>query len=87
MWFAALGDYRSDPWIIQFMARLLEGSRDVLRLLGRNPFPYAPPHYIRAMLYEYRFATPAEKKSTGNWWHMELRGVYVPAISLRGQNQ
>ena len=87
MWFAALGDYRSDPWIIQFMARLLEGSRDVLQLLGRNPFPDAPPHYIRAMLYEYRFATPAEKKSTGDWWHKELRGVYVPAITLRGQNQ
>jgi lipase maturation factor 1 len=83
MWFAALGDYQSDPWIIRFMARLLQGSPEVLRLLGRNPFPDGPPHYVRAMLYQYRFTSPAERKSTGAWWNRELKGVYVPAVSLR----
>ena len=83
MWFAALGDYRSDPWIIRFMGRLLQGSPEVLRLLGRNPFPEAPPHYVRAQLYQYRFTSPAERKSTGAWWSRELKGVYVPALSLR----
>jgi predicted DCC family thiol-disulfide oxidoreductase YuxK len=83
MWFAALGDYQSDPWIVRFMARLLQGSPEVLRLLGRNPFPDGPPHYIRAQLYQYSFTTPAERKSTGAWWKRELKGVYVPAISLR----
>jgi lipase maturation factor 1 len=83
MWFAALGDYQSDPWIVRFMARLLQGSPEVLRLLGRNPFPDAPPHYVRAMLYQYRFTSPAERKSTGAWWGRELKGVYVPAVSLR----
>jgi predicted DCC family thiol-disulfide oxidoreductase YuxK len=83
MWFAALGDYQSDPWIVRLMARLLEGSPEVLRLLGRNPFPDRPPHYIRAQLYQYSFTTPAERKSTGTWWKRELKGVYVPAISLR----
>jgi lipase maturation factor 1 len=83
MWFAALGDYQSDPWIVRFMARLLQGSPEVLRLLGRNPFPGGPPHYVRAMLYQYRFSTPAERKSTGAWWSRELKGVYVPAVSLR----
>jgi lipase maturation factor 1 len=83
MWFAALGDYQSDPWIVRFMVRLLQGSPEVLRLLGRNPFPDAPPHYIRAMLYQYHFTTPAERKGTGAWWSRELKGVYVPAGSLR----
>lgn len=83
MWFAALGDYRSDPWIVRFMVRLLQGSPEVLQLLDRNPFPGAPPRYIRAMLYQYRFTTPAERKSTGDWWSRELKGVYVPAGSLR----
>jgi hypothetical protein len=83
MWFAALGDYQSDPWIVRFLVRLLQGSPDVLRLLERNPFPDAPPHYVRAMLYQYRFATPAERRSTGAWWSRELKGVYVPAGSLR----
>ena len=83
MWFAALGDYQSDPWIIRFMARLLQGSPEVLRLLGRNPFPDGPPHYVRAMLYRYRFTSPEERRSTGAWWSRELKGVYVPAVSLR----
>jgi predicted DCC family thiol-disulfide oxidoreductase YuxK len=83
MWFAALGDYQSDPWIIRFMARLLQGSPEVLRLLGRNPFPDRPPHYVRAMLYQYRFTTPAERKNTGAWWSRELKGVYVPTVALR----
>ncbi len=82
MWFAALGDYRSDPWILEFMERLLEGSPEVLRLLRSNPFPHAPPHYLRALLYQYRFASPDERKKTGNWWRRELKGEYVPAIGL-----
>jgi len=83
MWFAALGDYQSDPWIVHFMARLLQGSPDVLRLLEHNPFADGPPHYIRAQLYQYRFAGGAERKSTGAWWKRELKGVYVPAVSLK----
>ncbi len=82
MWFAALGSYQSDPWIIRFMARLMEGSPDVLGLLRGNPFPNKPPRYVRAMLYQYRFASAAEKKS-GIWWSSELKGIYVPAVSLK----
>jgi predicted DCC family thiol-disulfide oxidoreductase YuxK len=83
MWFAALGDYQSDPWIVRFMARLLQGSPEVLRLVGSNPFSEGPPHYVRAMLYQYRFTTPAERKSKGAWWSRELKGIYVPTVSLR----
>jgi hypothetical protein len=39
MWFAALGGYWQNRWILQFMTRLLEGAEPVLRLLGTNPFP------------------------------------------------
>jgi hypothetical protein len=85
MWFAALGNYQSDPWILHFMERLLDGSPDVLRLLGRNPFPGVPPRYVRALLYEYRFTTAEERRKTGDWWRSELKATYVPAISLRNQ--
>jgi hypothetical protein len=86
MWFAALGrDYRSDPWTVQLMGRLLQGSPAVLRLFGKNPFPNAPPHFVRAMVYEYRFTTSAERRVTGDWWHRELKGAYLPTLSLRGQ--
>jgi len=83
MWFAALGDYRSDPWVLHFLARLLEGQPEVLGLLGHNPFPDVPPHYVRALVYDYRFTTPAERKATGYWWKRELQGSYMPAISLQ----
>src|SRR5262249_51401839 len=33
MWFAALGNYRQNPWFINFSARLLQGSPEVLGLL------------------------------------------------------
>jgi len=82
MWFAALGNYRNNPWFVNFMFRLLQGSPDVVALLGDNPFPNAPPRYVRAEVYEYRFTTWEERRQTGAWWHREPRGAYLPAISL-----
>jgi hypothetical protein len=83
MWFAALSDYRSNPWFMNFLARLLDGSPDVLGLIAKNPFPAAPPKHIRAQLYDYRFATPAERNASGDWWKRSLIGPYTPEISLR----
>ena len=87
MWFAALGNYQSAPWILHFMERLLEGSPDVLRLLRSNPFPNGPPHYLRASLYQYHFTRPEQKRKTGDWWRREFKGEYVPPISLRPLSQ
>jgi len=87
MWFAALGDYRSNPWILQFMGRLLEGSPEVLALLHSNPFPHGPPRYLRASLYQYHFTNPDQRSKTGDSWHRELRGEYVPVISLRSSSE
>ena len=84
MWFAALGTYRDNPWFINFLVRLLEGSPDVLRLLGANPFAKGPPPtYVRAIVYEYKFTSFEERRKTGNWWKRELLGSYVPAMSLK----
>ncbi len=83
MWFAALGDYNGSPWFVNFMARLLEGSPEVLALLRRNPFPAAPPRYVRALLYDYHFTDFATRSASGNWWRRELKGPYFPVASLR----
>jgi predicted DCC family thiol-disulfide oxidoreductase YuxK len=82
MWFAALGNYQQNPWFENFCERLLQGSPPVLALLQKNPFPRHPPRFIRAELYEYRFTTPAERRSTGAWWHRELVGEYLPPASF-----
>lgn len=83
MWFAPLGSYQSDRWFVNFMLRLLEGSPDVLALLARNPFPSAPPRYIRAQVYDYTFTTFAERRANGVWWRRELKGEYFPVVSLK----
>ena len=83
MWFAALGTYRENPWLLRFMMRLLQGAPRVLQLIEQNPFPGQPPKYIRAMVYQYRFTNFDERRQTGNWWKRELLGTYVPPISLR----
>jgi len=87
MWFAALGDYRHNPWFVSFCLRLLQGSPDVLALLKENTFPARPPMYIRARLYEYRFTDFATRRKTGDWWQREYTGDYLPVISLRDFNQ
>jgi len=83
MWFAALSDYRSSPWFGNLLVRLLQGSPDVLRLLGPNPFPRSPPKYVRAELYDYSFTGFATRRATGNWWRRTPRGLYFPPVSLR----
>lgn len=82
MWFAALASYQDNPWFINLMVRLLQGSPDVIRLLDKNPFTSRPPKYIRAVLYEYRFTDLHTRSATGAWWQRELKGIYFPAASL-----
>ena len=85
MWFAALGDFRSNPWFQNFLARLLQGSPDVLALLEKNPFPQSPPRYVRAVLYEYHFTDLAERRKDGAWWRREMKGFYCPPVSLKNE--
>jgi predicted DCC family thiol-disulfide oxidoreductase YuxK len=83
MWFAALGNYRENPWFVNFAVRLLEGSPEVLALLETNPFPGQPPRYVRAKLYDYKFTDLEQRRKTGNWWTREPRGEYLPPIGLK----
>jgi len=82
MWFAALGSPRENLWIVGLMRRLLEASPPVLALLDFNPFNDAPPKYVRAQLYEYRFADRGTHAMTGQWWVRRPEGLYFPEISL-----
>lgn len=77
MWFAAISPGYAQPWFTPFLQRLLRNDRPTLRLLRHNPFPDAPPRYVRALLYEYRFTTPAELRRERAWWHRRLIGGYV----------
>lgn len=55
---------------------------DTLRLLHHNPFPDAPPHYVRAVLHHYRFTSRRELRETGAWWHRTRVREYLAPVRL-----
>jgi hypothetical protein len=82
MWFAAMGTPWSHPWLIPFLGKLLMNDRATLRLLRHNPFPDAPPTFVRATLWRYRFSTPNERRASGQWWVRTPVGEYLPPLGL-----
>jgi hypothetical protein len=85
MWFAALGNVQGNPWFVNFLVRLLQGSPEVLALLERNPFPQKPPRYIRAVLYEYHCTDASTRAETSQWWRREEKGLYCQPLTLQQQ--
>jgi len=85
LWFAAMRP-RPGPrqeWFVELLAGLLENDEGTLSLLRSNPFPDDPPRKVRTIRYRYRFTTPEERTETGQWWHRERTGLYVPPVSRR----
>ena len=62
--------------------RLLQGSPAVLPLLEQNPFPVAPPRFVRAVVWRYQFTNFAARAKSGDWWRREPLGLYLPPVSL-----
>lgn len=83
MWFAAMGSYHRHPWFVHLVAKLLQGDKPVISLLKHNPFPDAPPRFLRAQRYLYRFSSWRERKESGVWWIREPAGSYFPTVSLQ----
>jgi hypothetical protein len=83
MWFAAISPGYAQQWLMPLLERLLRNYRPTLRLLRHNPFPDAPPRYVRAQLYQYRFTTPAELRRDRAWWHRTPIGPYVRPMMLQ----
>jgi hypothetical protein len=77
IWFAAMASPAEYPWTLHFVWKLLHNDRGTLSLLANNPFPDAPPRYIRARLYRYQFAPVSEEA----WWKREPIGEWLPALS------
>jgi predicted DCC family thiol-disulfide oxidoreductase YuxK len=77
LWFAAYGSAAQHRWIEHLLQRLLEGAPHVLGLFAENPYPQGAPKYVRALLYDYRFAAQG-----GAWWERQPIGTYYPAVSL-----
>ena len=80
LWFASLGSWRENPFVLQTELRLLQNDRDVLALFAGNPFAGAPPEKVRTVVWQYWFTDLATKRHEGLWWRRELIGEYAPAL-------
>lgn len=83
IWFLPFTYYSSELWFQNFLKHLLKGTKPVLKLLRKNPFPDKPPNYVRALLYEYEFSSAEIKKNQGLWWVRKFVEVYSPTLSLK----
>jgi hypothetical protein len=79
MWFAAMSTPNRYPWTLHLVWKLLHNDPGALSLFKSNPFPGNPPHYVRAILYQYEFKDPANSK--GAWWSRKELGVWLPPLS------
>jgi hypothetical protein len=81
LWFASLGSWRDNRFVIWTQERLLKSEPDVLYLFAGNPFAgKEPPVAVRSVIYQYWFTDEKTKRETGNWWRRELLGAYAPAL-------
>jgi hypothetical protein len=87
LWFASLSDWRSDPIVVRTEERLLDGSADVVALFKSNPFPQSPPRVVRAVIWQYWFSTPREKREQGIWWTRQLLGAYAPTLERQANGK
>jgi hypothetical protein len=84
MWFAALGSYEQNTWTGGLMYRIMTGNPTVTSLMNPPPFS-KPPRYLRALLYDYQFTTPAERSRTGAVWKRRALGIWFGPVSLTGR--
>jgi len=82
MWFAALTTLERTPWMYGFASALLRAEPSVLALL-EDPFAGDSPAFVRVVSYRYRFTTPEERSSNGDWWIRERIGLWSPEMRLR----
>ena len=80
MWFAAQSTLEQEPWLVHLVYRLLRGSPAVKPLLARDPFPGAPPRFIRARLYRYRFTRMGD--GDPGFWVRALEGEYMRPLAV-----
>jgi hypothetical protein len=67
---------RYDPWLYHLLHQLLEGQGAGGELLAVDPFPTAPPRYVRVSLYRYRFTRFGE----AGWWRRERRTTLIEPL-------
>lgn len=75
-----------NTWFVHLMAHLLASDQYspvnvILSNDDGNPFPDAPPRFIKADLYRYKFTDISG--SDKNWWTRQHLQPYSPIFDLK----
>ncbi|KAF2355590.1 Lipase maturation factor, partial [Trinorchestia longiramus] len=80
LWFAALGSYNHNPWLLSAAFRLLQGAPEVVRMLDpQSPWRKNPPKFIRAKKFLYSYTSLDDP--SGSWWRRREEGEYFPVFT------
>ena len=78
IWFSAMEDRLSDPWLLHLVYKLLDGDPTVRELLAVDPFAGAAPRYIRIRRFVYHL----QPLGADTWWTRDSEQLWLPPISL-----
>jgi hypothetical protein len=82
MWFASMSTADEYPWTFTLVWKLLHNDPGACGLFAANPFKNRAPTYIRAVLYQYKFATSGNPE--GHWWtRQRMQDLWMPPLSAR----
>jgi len=78
IWFAAMYDRPHDPWVLHVVWKLLDGDKEIRKLLAVDPFDGAAPRYVRIRRFVYHL----EPYGSATWWTRDHEELWLPPISL-----
>ncbi|MCX8073228.1 MAG: lipase maturation factor family protein [Candidatus Binatia bacterium] len=82
LWFLLLrGRAPRDRYFHNLVVRLLTNPQALEGLFARDPFLGRPPHWLRLVVYRYRFTDWATVWKTGAWWQREWIATYGPVTA------
>ena len=82
LWFAALGTFESNPWLMGVLRGLATNHPRLIGALHENPFQHDPPHYLRIMTQNYKFTSLSDWRNTGQYWVQSKLEPYSPQFNV-----
>ncbi len=84
IWFAAMSQPNSQPWLIHMIWKLLQNDPGTLSLIATNPFPDVAPKFIKVDIYEYHLVEPGSNE--GIYWERKYLGNWLSPLALNNPN-
>ncbi|HUJ57217.1 MAG TPA: lipase maturation factor family protein [Kofleriaceae bacterium] len=78
IWFSAMDDQPSDPWILHLVWKLLDGDRTIRELIAVDPFGGKPPRWVRIRRFVYHL----EPLGADTWWRRDTPEPWLPPVAL-----